>query len=582
LGAVSSPDKGGNFILKDGQVSLRLYLFGPFRVVVEGRELREADWTRRKAASLVKLLAFQPHRRMHREKLAETLYPELEPKAATENLHRMVYEARRSLEPDLRPGAKSRFIAVAKQQILLTAPHGPSDIWIDLEEFEQRAAAALKSAQISACEEVLALYGGELLPGDDYDDWVLARRELTTALFHELLHHTARLYTQSGALAEAIECYRRLTTHVPTDEQGHREMMRLFAQTGDHAQAERQYQFCLNALERFLSVKPQRETIELREQIAAAASNPQTTAVFSQDYPSKRVAAERRGPDLRQLTLRHTILYEAKCQPNGAYFICSARWKERSPEIYSMAADVSGWRSLGLGDAMAFAVSQRGEVAFGLRRRFLRGYVSAGTLALLFPSRKESLREVLDDVQWADFSPGGKDLLVVRELDGRNRIEYPIGQVRYETGGWVSHPRFSPNGEWIAFIDHPIRADDRGIISVINLRNGEVQAVNGGWSSVQGLAWSSAGDEILFTAAVTGNARALWAVNLAGARRFIYRGPGCLTLHDSRFTVSSRASRASVIFHGLIGRSRAIYPPTGASCSLQRQARGAVRPTRSI
>lgn len=137
--------------------------------------------------------------------------------------------------------------------------------------------------------------------------------------------------------------------------------------------------------------------------------------------------------------------------------------------------------------------------------------------------------DFVDGVQWADWSPVG-GLAVVRDAGGRNVIEYPAGRVVYETGGWVSHPRFSPEGDRIAFIDHPVPADDSGSVAVVRV-GGEARIISGGWVSAQGLAWGPNG-EVWFTATEAGNARSLWAVAPGGEKRIIYRGMGSLTLHD--------------------------------------------------
>ena len=84
-------------------------------------------------------------------------------------------------------------------------------------------------------------------------------------------------------------------------------------------------------------------------------------------------------------------------------------------------------------------------------------WVNMGTLASA-PLAGGAPREVLENVQWADWSPDGSNLAVVRDVGGRNRLEYPIGKVLYETGGWISHPRISPKGDMVAFLDHPFRA----------------------------------------------------------------------------------------------------------------------------
>jgi len=39
---------------------------------------------------------------------------------------------------------------------------------------------------------------------------------------------------------------------------------------------------------------------------------------------------------------------------------------------------------------------------------------------------------------------------------------YPPNHVLYQSGGWISHIRFSPQGDKIAFMEHPALWDDRG------------------------------------------------------------------------------------------------------------------------
>ena len=41
-------------------------------------------------------------------------------------------------------------------------------------------------------------------------------------------------------------------------------------------------------------------------------------------------------------------------------------------------------------------------------------------------------------------------------MDGRQRLEYPIGRVLYEPPGWISSISVSPSGDRIAFAEHPI------------------------------------------------------------------------------------------------------------------------------
>ena len=149
--------------------SLSIHLLGPLRVSVDGIPIDEDCWARRKPKLFVKLLALQPHHQLHREQLMEFLWPDLDPEAASNNLHKSIHAARRALEPELESGAGSHFILTREQQVVLSAPE---KLWIDVEEFEQAASHAFKSSEMRVCEKALVLYEGDLLPEDLYEEWV--------------------------------------------------------------------------------------------------------------------------------------------------------------------------------------------------------------------------------------------------------------------------------------------------------------------------------------------------------------------------------------------------------------------------
>ena len=95
-------------------------------------------------------------------------------------------------------------------------------------------------------------------------------------------------------------------------------------------------------------------------------------------------------------------------------------------------------------------------MALLLNSQQVRSQAYSGTLARM-PLVGGAPREVLENVEWADWSPDGSQLAIVRDVGGRDRLEYPIGKVLYETGGWISHPRISRKGDSIAFLDHPVQ-----------------------------------------------------------------------------------------------------------------------------
>jgi Tol biopolymer transport system component len=157
--------------------------------------------------------------------------------------------------------------------------------------------------------------------------------------------------------------------------------------------------------------------------------------------------------------------------------------------------------------------------------------VHSGTLARM-PLVGGAPREVLENVQWADWSPDGTQLAVVRDVAGRNRLEYPVGKVVYETGGWISHPRISRHGDMIAFLDHPIQGDSIAGVSVVDLAGKKRILADPYEGGAIGLGWSPEGDEIWFTATQLGIDRALYSVSLSGKKRLVARVPADLTLQD--------------------------------------------------
>jgi eukaryotic-like serine/threonine-protein kinase len=246
-----------------------------------------------------------------------------------------------------------------------------------------------------------------------------------------------------------------------------------------------------------------------------------------------RITAKPAPPSLpayHQLTFRHGSIRMARFATDGKTVMYSAGWEERPREIYTTRPGSPESRPFGLEDAEIESVSAEGEAAVLLRVRSIEPFISSGTLARV-PLQGGAPREVLEGVQWADWSPDGSNFMVVRDFGGQNQLEYPVGKVLCRTAGWISHPRVSPDGKYVAFIEHPQRRDDMGFVALVDL-NGVKRKLSDGWESLQGLAWSPRGDEIWFTSAKVSNDRFLNAVSLAGGERLLAREPGTLTLQD--------------------------------------------------
>jgi Tol biopolymer transport system component/predicted Ser/Thr protein kinase len=235
-------------------------------------------------------------------------------------------------------------------------------------------------------------------------------------------------------------------------------------------------------------------------------------------------------PTYRQLTFRRGSIRSARFAPDGQTILYSAAWQGSPVDVFTARPEAPEARSMGLSRTQLSSVSSASEMAVLLNSKAIGTWVNMGTLARA-PLVGGAPREVLEHVQWADWSADSTNLVVVRDFGGRNRLEYPIGKPLYETGGWIGHPRFSPKGDLIAFIDHPVQGDDSGSLAVIDLA-GKKKTLSGEWFTIQGLAWSPDGKEIWFTASKSGVDRTLYATTLDGKERMVLRLPGAVMIFD--------------------------------------------------
>ncbi|HEX6880908.1 MAG TPA: protein kinase [Terriglobales bacterium] len=235
-------------------------------------------------------------------------------------------------------------------------------------------------------------------------------------------------------------------------------------------------------------------------------------------------------PVYHQLTFRRGSIRAARFGPDGQTILYSAAWQGNPTDVFTARPEAPESRSMGLPRTQLMSVSKNGEMAVLLNSHLTGTWVNEGMLARA-PLIGGAPREVIERVQWADWSPDGFNLAVVRDSGGKNRLEYPAGKVLYETGGWIGHPRVSPKGDTIAFVDHPIPGDDGGSVAIVDTA-GKKQTLSGPWYTVQGIAWSPGGSEVWFTASKSGNDRILYAVGLDGKLRLVARTPGALMLYD--------------------------------------------------
>jgi DNA-binding SARP family transcriptional activator len=267
---------------------LRIHLFGTVRV-------ERGDWATapRLTPILQHLLAYlvmNPGRQHAREVLAGIFWGEHPDERSRACLNTALWRLRTALEP---VGTRGTY--------LVSAPTGgvsfddASDHWVDVSVLEREVGAALRSspasmdpADAARLGEALALYTGDLLEGS-FHDWVLRERERFKALYLDGLQHMMRYHRERGAREQSVAYAELLLARDATREDVQRELMTLFADTGERVRAVRQYGALRSALSRELGMEPSAETRLLYD------------ALVSGDEEAERLLADPQPDVFREL-----------------------------------------------------------------------------------------------------------------------------------------------------------------------------------------------------------------------------------------------------------------------------------------
>lgn len=255
-------------------LQVKIYLLGRFEIRFGERILSGDAWPRKKAASLMKRLAFE--HRLLKDQAMEFLWPEADLSAAANNLYKTLHVIRRTLESNLGSGVGDAVFRF-EGGILTLQP----DVWVDTVAFEQLTRSGSGIDQKTNLEMALEIYKNDLLPDDLYEEWTLLPRDELFRLQRSARLALASIHRLDQNYEKAINLLRPLLAREPADEPVHRDLMRLYAFSGQHHEALRQYETCVDVMKRELDTVPEEETTALHKQIL----NGELAPTITQDQP---------------------------------------------------------------------------------------------------------------------------------------------------------------------------------------------------------------------------------------------------------------------------------------------------------
>jgi Tol biopolymer transport system component len=233
----------------------------------------------------------------------------------------------------------------------------------------------------------------------------------------------------------------------------------------------------------------------------------------------------------QQKSYRDQAIFSARFMPDEKTIVMSSALDGNQVELFVIRPEYPEPQSLGLKGVHLLAVSSKGELAVlnnasytGHHRLFL------GTLARM-PLEGAAPREVMEDVRDADWSPDGEALAIIHDVGEEDRLEYPVGRVLQKSAGYLSEVRVSPDGRFIAFMEHPSKFDDRGSVKIVDLA-GTVRTLAGGYWGMEGMAWAPNSEAVFYSAGVDGNTFRVFRADLEGGVRSVSQSAGSVIIHD--------------------------------------------------
>jgi serine/threonine protein kinase len=249
-------------------------------------------------------------------------------------------------------------------------------------------------------------------------------------------------------------------------------------------------------------------------------------------------------PNYHQLTFRRGLIHPARFTPDGHTVLYSASFEGGPWRVYSSRPESPESSALPWPDAMLASVSRSGELAI------LRDTTAPKSTLARVPLAGGAPRDILESVSAADWSPDGANLAVAHEVEGKIRLEFPIGKPLYESNGYIHCVRVSPKGDLVALSDMSQAGDSIGSVVVVD-HAGKSRTLSTGWSDLGKLAWVPDESEIWFTASRGGARHSLWAVSLRGKERLVETTPGSVELQDISRTgsvlLTQYSNRRSII-----------------------------------
>jgi DNA-binding SARP family transcriptional activator len=232
-------------------------------------------WLDQRTGRLLKYLIANRTAAVHADTIAEALWPRARADS-TNTVRHYVHALREKLEPERVRYGRSAFVIARNGGYQLNLER----VEIDADGFERKAKAGLSALEsgdqergLELLQAAMAIYRGDFLLDDRYDDWAIAERERLLDLAGQALRG---LVTGLADPAQAVIYLERLADMEPLDADVQRELIRVWLRQGRRTRAMRRYRTLQSRLMREFGERVTFDLSELTRGEATGSFGPRT------------------------------------------------------------------------------------------------------------------------------------------------------------------------------------------------------------------------------------------------------------------------------------------------------------------
>ncbi|RJQ55070.1 MAG: hypothetical protein C4521_03130 [Actinobacteria bacterium] len=234
---------------------LRIKALGDFKVMCGDREVM---WRKRKAKHMMQYLFINRKRRLPKDVVMDTFWPESQLSASVNNFYVTFHALKRSLNPHLQRREQLPYFQASEGMVQLVQETFSSDVDEFVEAWEEARAAAAQGRKQDALENLKRcqeLYVGDLMEDNLYEEWTLEERQELHETYCSAMCLLAEVLSSKGEHDEAARTLRRLINREKTREDLHLLLAAQYMLAGNRPMAHTQFKLCQRALREELDVE---------------------------------------------------------------------------------------------------------------------------------------------------------------------------------------------------------------------------------------------------------------------------------------------------------------------------------------